>query len=163
MESRLKKCMTVLKMTRFPIYMLISMATGILYAQVIMSEKVMMIAMSPVYVIFMYYILWFQYSNYNIVHKDVFNIVPLTKKSRLKCYNFAIISNVVVQAAIITTILAVDYNPMCYCIVPDFVIIISAFYGSTKLKMDDTGRDVFYILIGLATSIIFILEGGVML
>lgn len=163
MESRLKKCMIVLKMTRFPIYMLISMAAGILYAQVIMSGKLMMIVMSPVYVIFMYYILWFQYSNYNIVHKDVFTIVPLTKKSRLKCYNFVIISNIVVQSTIITAILAADYNPMCYCIVPDFAIIISAFYGSTELKMDDTGRDVFYILIGLATSIIFILEGGIML
>lgn len=163
MENGLRKNMAVLRMTGFHAYILISLAVNIIYAQMIISGKVMMIIMAPAYSIAIYYILGHQYSSYNVINKDVFNVVPLTVKSKLKYYNFAIISNVIVSAIVITLMLALDYNRICYCIIPDFAIIVSVFYGITGLKTSDTDRNVLYILMGIATSIIFILEGGILL
>lgn len=159
----MKKYMTVLEMTRFPIYMTISLIAGLTYVQGIMSGKLMMIMMSPIYVIAIYNILWFQNNNYTIVNKDILSIIPLTEKSKSKCCNFAILSNAFISALILTVILVCNHNNMGYFIILNFILIISVFYGSARLEMDSMRRTVFNIIAGLATSVIFIVEGAFML
>lgn len=159
----MKKYITVLNLTRFPIYMTISILAGLVYVQGIMSGKLMMAIISPIYVIAIYNILWFQNIDYSIVNKDILDIVPLTEKSKSKCCNFAIISNAVISSAVLTAILAFNYNNMSYFIVLDFILILSVFYGSVKLDMDNMGRTLFNVAVGLATSVIFIVEAVVFL